>query len=172
MTRLVITGFGPFGTITGENPSSGILEDIDQENLMVVRNVPVSVRGVESLVQELPREEGSVWVHFGVNERAEKFYIEKYAYNEMKFPIPDNDGFFCCGGDPITPDGPHRLETGILIEPLMTAKVSSSDDPGRYICNYLYYRSLEVMGGRSLFIHVPPYSVIPKEEQKKMVENF
>lgn len=38
-----------------------------------------------------------------------------------------------------------------------------SNDPGRYLCNYIYFRSVfdiseKVEGNHSLFVHFPPYS--------------
>ena len=35
-------------------------------------------------------------------------------------------------------------------------KVSISTDPGRYLCDFVFYKSLHSSKGRSLFIHVPP----------------
>ena len=48
-----------------------------------------------------------------------------------------------------------------------------STDPGRFVCNYTYYYSLTKTQHDeqvySLFVHVPPFSVVPQEEQLKTI---
>lgn len=52
-----------------------------------------------------------------------------------------------------------------------------STDPGRFLCNYLYYRSLSLSSKNpsipasrsSLFVHVPPFQQIPRERQKAIL---
>ena len=44
--------------------------------------------------------------------------------------------------------------------------VTTSDDAGRFVCNYVYYHSLrfaEQKGQKSLFVHVPLFSSIDEE---------
>ena len=57
-------------------------------------------------------------------------------------------------------------------------RIFPSTDPGRYVCNYTYCYSLNKFcsseGGDgnkfySLFLHVPPFKLIPEEEQLKFV---
>ena len=46
--------------------------------------------------------------------------------------------------------------------------VMTSDDAGRFVCNYVYYHSLrfaEQKGHKSLFVHVPLFSKIDEETQ-------
>jgi pyroglutamyl-peptidase len=46
--------------------------------------------------------------------------------------------------------------------------VITSDDAGRFVCNYVYYHSLrfaEQHGIKSLFVHVPLFSTIDKMVQ-------
>ena len=169
MVLVVVTGFGPFGSVVGSNPSSANLEKIS-DRVIVVRDVGVSVRAVDALIERLGTDE-VVCIHFGVNEQARKFQFEKFAYNEKTFRIPDVDGLVF-HGDPIDPSLPtgHRLGTLLAMPWFVDCDVS--EDPGRYICNYMYYKSLVVSGGRSIFIHVPPYTIMPKHEQELLVESI
>ena len=48
---------------------------------------------------------------------------------------------------------------------------SISDDPGRFLCNYVYYRSLQKVP-TSVFIHVPPLEVIDLDAQVRFVQSF
>jgi pyroglutamyl-peptidase len=63
--------------------------------------------------------------------------------------------------------------------------VGVSTDPGRFVCNYLYYCSLQqqqqqqqrqqqqaVSNGTSLFVHVPSFDVISEEEQRQFVQDL
>jgi pyrrolidone-carboxylate peptidase len=53
----------------------------------------------------------------------------------------------------------------VLVEELKkNYKVAVSNDPGRYLCNYIYFSSLQnseqYLNVHPLFVHVPEYSVI------------
>jgi pyroglutamyl-peptidase len=58
-----------------------------------------------------------------------------------------------------------------LIDDSPAFAVVVSNDPGRFICNYMYYKSLEHTNDsgcprcHSLFVHVPMFSVCPKDVQ-------
>lgn len=53
--------------------------------------------------------------------------------------------------------------------------VTTSDDAGRFVCNYVYYHSLrfaEQKGHKSLFVHVPLFSKIDKETQMQFAASL
>ena len=117
-----------------------------------------------------------VVLHLGVNCSGTQFQLEQCAYNEANFSIPDEKGFqprnekvidFC---DP-------TLTTSLNVDKIqMDLGLDSfvvSTDPGRFVCNYTYYCSLskfqECNDIYTLFLHVPPFSVVPEEEQFQLV---
>ena len=68
-------------------------------------------------------------------------------------------------------DDPHArpvLETSLPVTLISnTVGGSVSTDPGRYFCNDLYFKSLKKRHlWQSIFVHVPPYSVMPQEQQR------
>lgn len=54
-------------------------------------------------------------------------------------------------------------------------EVMTSEDAGRFVCNYVYYHSLwfaEQHGTKSLFVHVPLFSTINEETQMQFVASL
>jgi pyroglutamyl-peptidase len=94
----------------------------------------------------------------------------------MTFRVPDVQGYQPMEA-PISPsyayDSPLTtclpLST-ILEEAIHKEQVTISTDPGRYLCNYVYYKALLHQQSKglplhSLFIHVPSFDVISKDLQ-------
>lgn len=51
-------------------------------------------------------------------------------------------------------------------------EVTPSDDAGRFVCNYVYYHSLRhaaMHSTKSIFVHVPSFSVINEATQMQFV---
>lgn len=110
-----------------------------------------------------------VFLHLGVNYRGKKFHLEKCAYNDATFRVPDERGY--------QPQGVCILESGELksnsdsgnstkkktvhkfgkcfktdldlnticssLEDFNSQPVCVSNDPGRFVCNYTYCLSLD-----------------------------
>ncbi|GFY94620.1 peptidase C15, pyroglutamyl peptidase I-like protein [Actinidia rufa] len=126
---------------------------------------------------------GVIWVHFGVNSGATRFAIENQAVNEATFRCPDEMGWKP-QKVPIVPGdgGISRIrKTTLPVEEItkvlakMGYEVTTSDDAGRFVCNYVYYHSLhfaEQNGIKSVFVHVPLFSTIDKETQMQFVASL
>ncbi|XVF05907.1 hypothetical protein REPUB_Repub06bG0002400 [Reevesia pubescens] len=124
-----------------------------------------------------------IWLHFGVNSGASRFAIEHQAVNEATFRCPDEMGWKP-QKVPIIPEegGISRVrKTSLPVEELTKAlakkgyEVMTSDDAGRFVCNYVYYHSLcfaEQNGTKSLFVHVPLFLTIDKETQMKFAASL
>jgi len=136
----------------------------------------------------------AVIIHFGVNHmkgQKKVFQLEQNAFNEANFRIPDEDGFQpkneqICDSRPLR----HKLSTDLSasrIKDHLTKKgfdVGLSGDAGRFVCNYIYWSSLQKVQEEAndnstredgdgdgdvdihvMFVHVPKFEDISKETQ-------
>jgi pyroglutamyl-peptidase len=165
--RVLITGFGPFPGVP-ENPSGWLAEtlaaqsqdfDGDFHALVLSTEWEAVARLAPHLHETL---QPHVMIHFGVSPRAKHLRIERSAHNHA---TTRRDA---CGALPstgaISPSGAARLDTALPVAPLaahLRAKgigAEASVSCGRYLCNFLYYRSLEWAQSQSrnaLFVHIP-----------------
>jgi len=192
-----VTGFGKFQGVDN-NPTTVLMEllpihlkDNPLQNFAEVASFTVletsgvgSLFGLADRLQKnkamnwLENDVKVVWLHFGVNNDADHFCLEKVAWNEAHFGAPDERGWQPSHQE-IIPDyqsTSHCLGTTLPVDTLrdrLQAKkfqVATSDDPGRFVCNWLYFHSLHFAAMNSssdvsLFVHVPPFSEIGKERQ-------
>ncbi|KAL3817812.1 hypothetical protein ACHAXA_002679 [Cyclostephanos tholiformis] len=154
----------------------------------------------------------TVVLHLGVDRNATAFKLERCAYNDATFRVPDEGGYMpnneCISllrrdddrdddgkSKPLAHDWGRCIETTLDLDDLcgrlrgeQDEAVMVSADPGRFVCNYTYYLSLnrcrtmnddlrgtmlhDAGGSRdatprwhALFVHVPPFDVIPEQRQ-------
>lgn len=126
----------------------------------------------------------TLFVHLGVAATQEVIKIETTAYNNMTFRVPDERGFQPQGECIIG----HKLFDAQLCSDLPLDNIVSilsnegydvtlSSDPGRFLCNYVYYNSLELQSNQNLaknsvFIHFPNLEKIPLDNQVQFVNRF
>ncbi|CAI9770208.1 unnamed protein product [Fraxinus pennsylvanica] len=88
----------------------------------------------------------------------------------LKVPIVPSDGGIS-----------RKRETSLPVEDIAKAlakmgyEVITSDDAGRFVCNYVYYHSLrfaEQNGIKSLFVHVPLFSTVDEETQMQFAASL
>lgn len=195
MVVCCITGFGSFGEIE-ENPTESLIQSLSLEDSSTVTYhtsvIMVSQEHVDAWMRDTFQnlvDEGSivgenlVFIHLGVSETSSEIRLERYAYNECDFRIPDVTGAQPRGlAISIEKEYGQRQETGLAVMEIAQSLEGSvrcrvSEDPGRYVCNYLYYRSLmgckEKQGPgmelNSLFVHVPKEDCLPLDELKANV---
>ncbi|CAH0484523.1 unnamed protein product [Peronospora farinosa] len=186
-----VTGFGKFGDIL-ENPTTFLAKKLEEHHKVTESHVlEVSAEAcVEALADMYARAEERgrpcIFLHFGVSAVARSVKLEQVGYNVADFRIPDERGYVA--KDEVIHEGePDNMTTKVPLEEMlmtlqaMHLKVSISTDPGRYICNYVYYRSLvwakrQATKGHSrhlvLFVHVPEFRTLGFEDQMALASRI
>ncbi|KAI8027099.1 Pyrrolidone-carboxylate peptidase [Camellia lanceoleosa] len=168
----------PKGLILG---SCSILETAGQGALVPLYQTLQSA--VSTKDSESSNSGGVIWLHFGVNSGAARFAIEKQAVNEATFRCPDEMGWKPQNVPIIPADGgiSRTRETTLPVEEItktlakMGYEVMTSEDAGRFVCNYVYYHSLrfaEQNRMKSLFVHVPLFLSIDEETQMQFAASL
>ena len=107
------------------------------------------------------------------------YNLEQQSYNYMDFRIPDVSGYQPIPGETIIAgwDNTASLLSALPlpdISEILSKKgynVAVSTNPGRYICNYIYFKSLLANNTRSsVFVHVPQKTSIPIDSQVDFVK--
>uniref|UniRef100_A0A915PDQ5 Pyroglutamyl-peptidase I n=1 Tax=Meloidogyne floridensis TaxID=298350 RepID=A0A915PDQ5_9BILA len=171
--KIAVTGFGPFGDYS-TNPSSvvvnGLKDDFNFEGIELITRI-VDVDYVEAKkCSEWACSEGSDFVvHVGVQPTPGKLMIESKSFKDG-YISPDINGSVplmnCC--KPGTEED-SELDTCICCDDVrqfvldslsleeLPLEIQVSNNPGRYLCAYIFYCSLFATRGRSLFVHIPPF---------------
>jgi pyroglutamyl-peptidase len=163
MTRVLVTGFEPFGE-NDVNPSALIAAEFDGVVL------PVSYeRSAAELHRAIDQRDPELVVCFGLAADRTAITVERYAHNLDEASTTDNDGN-PGSGSAIDADGPLALAATLPVDAIVAAlraeeiPADVSRDAGGYLCNHVLYALLRT-GTRGGFVHVPPLDVIPLEMQ-------
>ncbi|MEX2166168.1 MAG: pyroglutamyl-peptidase I [Methyloceanibacter sp.] len=168
--RVLITGFGPFPGVP-DNPSAWLAETLADETRGAdcepqAQVLPTEWDTVAALTPRLYEDvQPRIMIHFGLCRSAQGFRIERSAHNRV-FARADMSGALPRTRT-ILPQGPDRLDTDFPATALAAHlrasgfAASTSHSAGRYLCNFLYYRSLEWAARQerpviALFMHIPP----------------
>jgi pyroglutamyl-peptidase len=170
--RVLLTGFGPFPGVP-KNPSAWLAQTLagqlpsQFDGEFDARILPTEWQATALMPRLYTALQPHVMIHFGVSERAETFRIERSAFNRT---VPRADA---AGALPLRPairsEGPHRIDTTLSAAALAAHLRScglpavASRSAGRYVCNFLYYHSLDWARQQQstclvLFVHIPPPS--------------
>ncbi|KAL6041476.1 CHRromatin Organization MOdifier domain-containing protein [Balamuthia mandrillaris] len=200
-----VTGFGKFQGVAS-NPTTCIIQELPRyleenpltETAAEIKSMTVlETSGVGSLcsLSELhlrknrltPSEQertSVVWLHLGVACSQNDFKLERVAWNEAHFRCCDEREWRPCH-QPIYPEHgstEHYQTTDIPVYTIqeqlkqLDFDVQISEDPGRFVCNWIYYHSLHFSSldrcSSSLFVHVPPFEAIPLPQQLAFVRQL
>jgi len=205
-----ITGFGKFGGVDN-NPTEVLVKALPSfmrsnplgKNATIDRCQILEVsgqgakEGLEDIRNTVFQSAGQqrVWLHLGVDANAKTFKLEKCAWNEAKFRIADERGWEpkdeCIVADE---KKGARLQTSLPLSSLCSNlkkkgyRVEVSRDPGRFVCNWLYFLSLKTCASNkapmpgvesdhvswedSLFVHVPPFEACDSAQQIAFVREL
>ncbi|GAX76722.1 hypothetical protein CEUSTIGMA_g4169.t1 [Chlamydomonas eustigma] len=193
---MIITGFGPFNGMI-DNPTTHLLNWMSSMKAPLTQNylilgtstLTVSAQDVQEwLSTTLPgllqgiSEDGDdplLLVHFGVGAPSQRcFKLECNAYNTANFRVQDERGW-APQNERIDKSLPLNASIGTNM-PLQDVlkdlrqqgfDVELSVDPGRFVCNYLYWSSLSASLARRasscVFIHVPTAEACSEEQLQK-----
>jgi len=176
---IIVTGFGVFKNYK-VNPSWEAVKILgetwdDPENKIFTEQIPVEYDFVLNNVPNKWNDKNPEFViHVGVSCMADKITLERQGHNigyDKKDTLGTCPPDQCC-----VPSRGDIVETTCLdLEKLMMdvnndkslaemeVEACVSDDAGRYLCDFVYFKSLHSFSGKSLFVHVPeenkPYTI-------------
>jgi pyroglutamyl-peptidase len=169
MKRALLTGFGPFGTVT-DNPSQRIVEALNQtpiERCQLITEVfPVSYHHVRGAFPALLADYSpDVVLMLGVAVGESRFRLEQMGHNRADPCASDCEGRRW-KTSVIDLAGADFYLTGLVLAPLRDAlrergiAACISDSPGSYLCNFAYYHALQAIANmrmttECLFLHLP-----------------
>eukprot|EP00808_Paulinella_micropora_P013545 g73463.t1 len=168
--RFILTGFGEFNGVK-HNPTEQLMKTLP-EYLKTTKNV---IRAPKFKKMTAIGTRRTVWVHFGVDSGATGYKLECRAFNEADFRVPDQRGWQP-KKEKIDELAPKVYYTTLPLPEICAQlrdegfPVDISYDAGRFVCNWIYFLSLEYtkigQNGVALFVHVPPFSndCTPKQQ--------
>jgi pyroglutamyl-peptidase len=168
--RVLLTGFGPFPGVA-DNPSAWLAETLarraapDADAELHARILPTAWQDARFMPRLYEEMQPRVMIHFGVSERARTFRIERSAHNRAARRA-DARGLMP-SAPTIHADGADRFDTELPAAALAAhlracgVPAASSRSAGSYLCNFLYYHSLDWSRRQAdprlaLFVHIPP----------------
>jgi pyroglutamyl-peptidase len=162
MTKVLLTGFEPFGTATS-NPSGEIVKQISGDNI-VTAILPVTyAQSAERLLALIAEHNPEVVICLGQAEGRTQITPEKIAINLDDARLPDNAGVQR-SDIKILDNGPDAYFTTLPIKEMVDAAkaagvpASVSLSAGAFLCNHVFYVAQNNFAGtkvRSGFVHVP-----------------
>ncbi|XP_053976004.1 pyroglutamyl-peptidase 1 [Hylaeus volcanicus] len=167
----LVTGFGPFDNHI-VNASWEAVKELNKlaanskelkDVKLIVQEIPVSYEDVDNYIPTLWEEyKPTVVLHVGVSHKADCLTIECCAHSNgyVRKDIYDK-----CPDESTIPD--QILKTGINVDTICDKVNKHSNktkcnacisyDAGRYLCEYIFYKSLQINSTKTLFVHVPDF---------------
>jgi pyroglutamyl-peptidase len=178
-SRVLITGFGPFPGVS-ENVSGRLAQSLARCELpghSSARHAELLPTEWEEVSNRAPRLLGDLRprlvLHLGLSQRSQAFRIERSAHNRAAARLD------ACGALPqgraIRARGAPRIDTRLPAAELAKhlrrhdLPAGASRSAGSYLCNFLYYLSLDWAARQDAacdvcFVHVPPPAALSETE--------
>lgn len=168
MTRLLVTGFGPFPGVAS-NPTALLARQVAASPAL--RHAGIRAQAIvlttryaaleTALRPALERDAPDCFLMLGVAARRSRVCVETRAINRASVLYPDAGGSFA-RTLALTPGEPPARRPALAAAPLVEAMARTglaakvSRDAGRYLCNAAYFTALGCLPSRPvLFVHVP-----------------
>ena len=169
--RVLLTGFGPFPGAPF-NPSSALVERLARTRRPALDGVKIATHVFETRYAAIDHDfrslvaahDPDIILMFGLAARTPQIRIETRARNLVSF-FPDAGGFVPTTLKISAGASDRRLPPALAIDLLRAARSQGLDarfsrDAGRYVCNYAFWRALEISGRdnkarTAAFIHIP-----------------
>jgi pyroglutamyl-peptidase len=162
MTKVLLTGFEPFGTATS-NPSGEIVKQISGDNI-VTAILPVTyTQSAQQLLDLITQHNPDVVICLGQAEGRTSITPEKVAINLDDARLPDNEGVVR-NDVKIIDGGPDAYFSTLPLSAMVDAikaqgiPAAVSLSAGAFLCNHVFYVAQNKFAGtkvRSGFVHVP-----------------
>ena len=162
MTKVLLTGFEPFGKAT-LNPSGEIVKQISGDNI-VTAILPVAyAQSAERLLALIAENKPDVVICLGQAEGRTHISPERIAINLDDARLADNEGVIR-NDVPIVVGGPVAYESTLPIKEIVKAindagvPAAVSLSAGAFLCNHVFYVAQDHFKDtkvRSGFVHVP-----------------
>lgn len=160
MKKILITGFKPFLS-NAVNPTEELVNSLIKEGYKG-QVLKVSYKEADEFFLKIKPGEYDFILSFGLAANRTKVSLEKYAYNLKSTSLKDEDGYLPSLEDKVIDKTlPGFLSTNVDVEGLsdklnkLGFQTYVSLDPGRYLCNYVYFKDLSKCLNQALFIHLP-----------------
>lgn len=157
--KVLFVGFSSFANHK-ENPSATLAKEFEEGKGYKGIVLPVSYAKAKEMFLETYRKYKPDYVLiFNLSPFTNVPVLEQYAYNEMKADIPDNDGVYK-NGEVVVENGLKSITSTVdpgCIEQYLASSGYPSRlglDPGRFVCNEIYYLSL-CKNTNSILVHIP-----------------
>lgn len=168
--KILVTGFDSFGSFSS-NPSRLLAETCGRP----FQVLEVSYQVIDSWIESIDPNSFDRLLHMGVDGGAVRLEYETVAHNVIGHSSDVR------GHRPrrkrIERGGPWKAGSTLWHPHLRKLKdepgMALSRNAGSYLCNYVLYRSLRAFPGKAVgFLHVPPLSRMPLDEQKCQLERL
>jgi pyroglutamyl-peptidase len=162
MTRVLLTGFEPFGTATS-NPSGEIVKQISGDNIITAILPVAYTQSADRLLALIAEHNPDVVICLGQAEGRTAITPEKVAINLDDARLADNEGVLRSDVK-ILDKGPDAYFSTLPVKEMVEAikaqgiPASVSFSAGAFLCNHVFYVAQNKFAGtnvRSGFVHVP-----------------
>ena len=154
MTKVLLTGFEPFGTATS-NPSGEIVKQISGDNIITAILPVAYAQSAERLLALIAEHNPDVVICLGQAEGRTQITPEKVAINLDDARLADNEGVF--RNDVKILEGGSdayfsTLPVKEIVEAIKTAGVPAavSLSAGAFLCNHVFYVAQNKFAGTNV----------------------